>query len=71
MKVLRKFKKVFMTLMAMAILGSADFVRADENIASVIYTVKNSVYHDTEIGMSMARSYLDENITLSDSEHKL
>lgn len=37
---------------------------AEENIASGIYEVANDVYHDTEIGMSMARSYLNDTMTV-------
>lgn len=37
-------------------------VKADTQIQSGIYSMKNSVYHESELGMSMSRSYLDENM---------
>ena len=34
------------------------------------YEIKNDVYHEQEIGMNMARTYLDENMILEKSEGK-
>lgn len=39
-------------------------VLANENLENGIYEVKNDVYHDSDIGMSMARSYLNETMQL-------
>lgn len=69
MKILNKLNKVLLAFIAVILVSGGSLVNADE-IASGRYTVKNSVYHDTEIGMSMARSYLDENITLEKEDGK-
>ena len=45
------------------IFGNAQ-VLAVEKIESGIYEIKNDVYHDSEVGMSMARSYLNETMKL-------
>lgn len=39
-------------------------------LESGIYEISNDVYHEQEIGMNMARTYLDENMTLEKSEGK-
>lgn len=39
-------------------------VLANEELENGIYEVKNDVYHDSDIGMSMARSYLNETMQL-------
>ena len=64
MKILNKLNKVLLAFIAVILVSGGSLVNADE-IASGRYTVKNSVYHDTEIGMSMARSYLDEEMTVT------
>ncbi|EHK2357304.1 NEAT domain-containing protein [Clostridium perfringens] len=45
------------------VLGSVD-VLANENLENGIYDVKNDVYHDSDIGMSMSRSYLNDTMQL-------
>ena len=45
------------------VFGSVD-VLANENLENGIYDVKNDVYHDSDIGMSMARSYLNDTMQL-------
>ncbi|HFD2045777.1 TPA: NEAT domain-containing protein [Clostridium perfringens] len=45
------------------VFGSVD-VLAKENLENGIYDVKNDVYHDSDIGMSMARSYLNDTMQL-------
>ncbi len=45
------------------VLGRVD-VLANENLENGIYDVKNDVYHDSDIGMSMARSYLNDTMQL-------
>lgn len=44
--------------------GGSVNVLANENLENGIYEVKNDVYHDSDIGMSMARSYLNETMQL-------
>ena len=39
-------------------------VLANENLENGIYDVKNDVYHDSDIGMSMSRSYLNDTMQL-------
>ena len=45
------------------VFGSVD-VLAKENLENGIYDVKNDVYHDSDIGMSMSRSYLNDTMQL-------
>ena len=55
-----------MMVLSIVIMGNINVYTAlaEENIASGIYEVANDVYHDTEIGMSMARSYLNDTMTV-------
>ena len=55
-----------MMVLSIVIMGNINVYTAlaEENIASGIYEVENDVYHDTEIGMSMARSYLNDTMTV-------
>lgn len=61
MKILNKFKGMLMAIMALGILvtlGSKNVYATENNIASGIYEVENDVYHESETGMAMSRSYL-------------
>lgn len=65
---MKKLKSIFIVflgviLSTIGIFGSTQAL-ASEKIESGIYEIKNDVYHDSEIGMSMARSYLDETMQL-------
>ena len=55
-----------MMVLSIVLMGNINVYTAlaEENIASGIYEVANDVYHDTEIGMSMARSYLNDTMTV-------
>ena len=66
MKILNKIKIFMMMVLSIVIMGNINVYTAlaEENIASGIYEVANDVYHDTEIGMSMARSYLNDTMTV-------
>ena len=66
MKIINKIKKFMMMVLSIVIMGNINVYTAlaEENIASGIYEVANDVYHDTEIGMSMARSYLNDTMTV-------
>ena len=66
MKIINKIKIFMMMLLSIVIMGNINVYTAlaEENIASGIYEVANDVYHDTEIGMSMARSYLNDTMTV-------
>ena len=61
-----KIKIFMMMVLSIVIMGNINVYTAlaEENIASGIYEVANDVYHDTEIGMSMARSYLNDTMTV-------
>ena len=54
--------KIILTISAIIITITGMSVKADTRIQSGIYSMKNSVYHESELGMSMSRSYLDENM---------
>ena len=66
MKIINKIKIFIMMVLSIVIMGNINVYTAlaEENIASGIYEVANDVYHDTEIGMSMARSYLNDTMTV-------
>lgn len=61
MKILNKFKGILLAVMALGIfltLGTSNVYATESNIASGIYEVENDVYHESETGMAMSRSYL-------------
>ena len=61
MKILNKFKGVLVAVMALGIfltLGTKNTYATECNIASGIYEVENDVYHESETGMAMSRTYL-------------
>ena len=62
MKIINKIKIFMMMVLSIVIMGNINVYTAlaEENIASGIYEVD----HDTEIGMSMARSYLNDTMTV-------
>ena len=66
MKIINKIKIFMMMVLSIVIMGNINVYTAlaEENIASGIYEVANDVYHDTEIGMSRARSYLNDTMTV-------
>ena len=66
MKIINQIKIFMMMVLSIVIMGNINVYTAlaEENIASGIYEVANDVYHDTEIGMSMARSYLNDTMTV-------
>ena len=61
MKILNKFKGILVAVIALGIfltLGTSNVYATESNIASGIYEVENDVYHESETGMAMSRSYL-------------
>ena len=61
MKILNKFKGILVAVMALGIfltLGTKNTYATESNITSGIYEVANDVYHESETGMAMSRSYL-------------
>lgn len=61
MKILNKFKGILVAVIALGIfltLGISNVYATESNIASGIYEVENDVYHESETGMAMSRSYL-------------
>ena len=61
MKILNKIKLMAMAVLALGIffiLGSKSAYATESNIASGIYEVENEVYHESETGMAMSRTYL-------------
>ena len=43
----------------------------EENIGNGIYNLKNDVYHESETGMAMSRSYLNEDMTMEVKNDKV
>ena len=61
MKVFNRFKGILMAVMALGVfftLGSKNAYATNSEIASGIYEVQNDVYHESETGMAMSRTYL-------------
>ena len=61
MKKLKKFKGIIMAVMALGIfvtIGSKRVYATETDIASGIYEIENDVYHESETGMAMSRTYL-------------
>ncbi len=61
MKILNKFKGILVAVMALGIfltLGTNNTYATESNISSGIYEIENDVYHESETGMAMSRSYL-------------
>ena len=73
MKIINKIKIFMMMVLSIVIMGNINVYTAlaEENIASGIYEVANDVYHDTEIGMSMARSYLKDTMTMKITKNEV
>ena len=61
MKILRKIKGMLIGTMALGLIftiGTKNIYATENEITSGIYQVENDVYHESEIGMSMSRTYL-------------
>ena len=73
MKIINKIKILIMIMLSIVVMGNINIytVFAEEKIASGIYEVSNEVYHDTEIGMSMARSYLNDTMTVKITKNEV
>ena len=67
MNILNKFKNILLTVMVLGIfltLGTKNTYAAENNIESGIYEIQNDVYHQSETGMAMSRSYLLPSMTV-------
>ena len=73
MKIINNIKILIMIMLSIVVMGNINIytVFAEEKIASGIYEVSNEVYHDTEIGMSMARSYLKDTMTMKITKNEV
>lgn len=73
MKIINKIKILIMIMLSIVVIGNINIytVFAEENIPSGIYEVSNEVYHDNEIGMSMARSYLKDTMTMKITKNEV
>ena len=61
MKILSKIKGMLIGTMALGLIftiGPKNIYATENEITSGIYQVENDVYHESEIGMSMSRTYL-------------
>lgn len=70
---MKKIKNIFLVAIFSLIIGGQGIVASAaelNELESGIYEIKNDVYHEQEIGMNMARQYVDENMTLEKSEGK-
>lgn len=61
MKIFDKVKSLILGIFAVILTFSfSNVVYGSEEVKSGLYEVKNSVYHESDVGMSMSRSYLNE-----------
>ena len=70
---MKKIKNLFLIAMFSLIMSVQTVVASAAQLSELesgIYDIKNDVYHEQEIGMNMARTYLDENMILEKSEGK-
>ena len=70
---MKKIKNLFLIAMFSLIMSVQTLVASAAQLSELesgIYEIKNDVYHEQEIGMNMARTYLDENMILEKSEGK-
>ena len=70
---MKKIKSLFLIAMFSLIMSVQTLVASAAQLSELesgIYEIKNDVYHEQEIGMNMARTYLDENMILEKSEGK-
>ena len=61
MRILDRFKSILTAVMVSGLfftMGTKNVYATDTDIASGIYEVENDVYHESETGMAMSRSYL-------------
>lgn len=65
MRIVKNIKNLIVGIFAVILTFSfSNLVYGSEEVESGIYEVKNSVYHESDVGMSMARSYLDETMQI-------
>ena len=70
---MKKIKNIFFVCIFSLIMGAQAIVASAAELSELqsgIYEISNDVYHEQEIGMNMARTYVDENMTLEKSEGK-
>lgn len=70
---MKKIKNIFFVCIFSLIMGAQVIVANAAQLSELqsgIYEISNDVYHEQEIGMNMARTYVDENMTLEKSEGK-
>ena len=61
MKILKHLFTICLTVLC---LTNVAFAAGNEEIEPGLYNIQNDVYHEQEIGMTMARTYLDETMQL-------
>lgn len=70
---MKKIKNIFIVAVFSLIMSAQAIVVSAAQLSELesgIYEIKNDVYHEQEIGMNMARQYLDEDMTLEKSDGK-
>lgn len=70
---MKKIKNIFLVAVFSLIMSAQAIVVSAAQLSELesgIYEIKNDVYHEQEIGMNMARQYLDEDMTLEKSDGK-
>lgn len=70
---MKKIKNIFLAAIFSLIMSTQAIVASAAELSELesgIYEISNDVYHEQEIGMNMARQYLDENMTLEKNDGK-
>ena len=70
---MKKIKNLFLVAIFSLIMSFQVIVANAAELSELesgIYEISNDVYHEQEIGMNMARTYLDESMTLEKTEGK-
>lgn len=70
---MKKIKNIFFVAIFSLIMSAQAIVASAAQLSELesgIYEIKNDVYHEQEIGVNMARQYLDENMILEKSNGK-
>ena len=67
---MKKIKNILFTLIFSLVIGCQAVVSHAASLSDLkagVYTIKNDVSHESDTGMAMARSYLNETMTLEKS----
>lgn len=72
-KIHKKITKIFsiVAIIILALSNTVAYAEKSQNLKSGIYEMNNDVYHDSEVGISMARSYTADVMELEYTKDKI